>query len=374
MANKRSRNKNKVKDKTIERLLAEEKKPTRVQKAHEKKGLKVKFLELKSKVKEKRGERVRLHKSFRRSYREDYRRDIEVPGIMYHIFATFRIIFKNWKLFVPFLFIVVVLNAVLVGIMSEATYTQFQGVLDQTGAQLAGGDVGNVAKAGLLLISTVTTGGLSGESSEAAIVFGIIILLIIWLTTIFLLRHKLAGHKVKLRDGLYNAMTPLVSTFIVFAVAVIQSIPIFILIIVYSAAVQTDFLATPFYALLFFIFATLMIVLSGYLLSSSLIALVAVSAPGLYPMKALGAASDLMMGRRVRFILRLIAGLMAMVVTWVIVMLPLILFDLWMKTFEWTAGVPFIPICLNVMTCFTVIYFTAYLYLYYRWMLNYDEE
>ena len=117
-----------------------------------------------------------------------------------------------------------------------------------------------------------------------------------------------------------------------------------------------------------------MIVLSGYLLSSSLIALVAVSAPGLYPMKALGAASDLMMGRRVRFILRLIAGLMAMVVTWVIVMLPLILFDLWMKTFEWTAGVPFIPICLNVMTCFTVIYFTAYLYLYYRWMLNYDEE
>ena len=97
MANKRSRNKNKVKDKTIERLLAEEKKPTRVQKAHEKKGLKVRFLELKSKVKEKRGERVRLHKSFRRSYREDYRRDIEVPGIMYHIFATFRIIFKNWK-------------------------------------------------------------------------------------------------------------------------------------------------------------------------------------------------------------------------------------------------------------------------------------
>lgn len=374
MVNKRSRNKNKVKDKTIERLLAEEKKPTRVQRTHEKKGFKVRFLELKSKIKEKRGERVRLHKSFRRSYREDYHRDIEVPGIMYHIFATFRIIFKNWKLFVPFLFIVVVLNAVLVGIMSETTYTQFQGVLDQTSAQLAGGDVGNVAKAGLLLISTVTTGGLSGESSEAAIVFGIIILLIIWLTTIFLLRHKLAGHKVKLRDGLYNAMTPLVSTFIVFAVAVIQSIPIFILIIVYSAAVQTEFLATPFYALLFFIFATLMVVLSGYLLSSSLIALVAVSAPGLYPMKALGAASDLMMGRRVRFILRLIAGLLAMAITWVIIMLPLILFDLWMKTFEWTAGVPFIPICLNVMTCFTVIYFTAYLYLYYRWMLNYDEE
>lgn len=332
------------------------------------------FKKMKDKIKSKRGERVNPHKSFKRSYREDYHRDIEVPGIMYHIFATFRVLFKNWKLFLPLLIIVVVLNVILVGIMSESSYTQFQDVLDQTTVEIAGGDIGNVAKAGMLLISTVTTGGLSGESSEAAIVFGVIIFLIIWLTTIFLLRHRLADHKVKLRDGLYNAMTPLVSTFVVFAIAVVQCIPIFILIIVYSAAVQTDFLATPFYALVFFIFAALMVLLSGYLLSSSLIALVAVSAPGLYPMKAINAASDLMMGRRTRFILRIIALLIALAIIWVIIMLPLIVFDLWMKTFEWTEGIPFIPVCLNIMTCFTAMYVTAYLYLYYRWMLNYDEK
>lgn len=319
-------------------------------------------------------QRVNPHKSFKRSYREDYERDLEVPGIMYHIFATFRAIFKNWKLFLPLLVIVVLLNVILVGIMNESAYTQFQDVLDQTSVQVAGGDIGNVAKAGLLLISTVTTGGLSGESSEAAVVFGVVIFLIIWLTTIFLLRHRLAGHKIKLRDGLYNAMTPLISTFVVFAIAAVQSIPIFLLIVVYSAAVQTDFLAMPFYALLFFIFAVLMVLLSGYLLSSSLIALVAVSAPGLYPIKALHAASDLMMGRRVKFILRLVALVLALAIVWVIVMLPLILFDLWMKTFEWTAGIPFIPVCLNIMTCFTAVYITAYLYLYYRWMLNYDEK
>jgi len=333
-----------------------------------------KFKKIREKIQLKRKMRVNPHKSFKRSYREDYKRDLEVPGIMYHVFATFRAIFKNWKLFLPLLIIVVMLNVVLVGIMSESAYSQFQEILDQTSLQVAGGDIGNVAKAGLLLISTVTTGGLSGESSEAATVFGVIIFLIIWLTTIFLLRHRMAGHKVKLRDGLYNAMTPLISTFVVFAIAVVQCVPIFLLIIVYSAAVQTDFLATPFYALLFFIFAALMILLSGYLLSSSLIALVAVSAPGLYPIKALHAASDLMMGRRVKFILRLVALILALAIVWVIVMLPLIVFDLWMKTFEWTAGIPFIPICLNIMTCFTAIYVTAYLYLYYRWMLNYDEK
>ncbi|MCR5699864.1 MAG: hypothetical protein K6G49_00305 [Candidatus Saccharibacteria bacterium] len=289
---------------------------------------------------------------------------------MAHIFKSFGMIFKNWKLFLPLLIIVVVLNALLVGIMDQDNYAQYQEVLDETSLQVAGGDIGNVAKAGLLLISTVSTGGLSGESSEAATVFGVLIFLIIWLVTIFLLRHILAGHKVKLRDGLYNAMTPLISTFLVLIVALIQCIPIFLLIIVYSAAVQTEFLATPFYALVFFIFAMLMIILSAYLLSSSLIALVAVSAPGLYPLRALRTASDLMMGRRVKFILRLLALVIMLAILWMLIMLPLILFDMWMKQFEWAAGIPFIPICLTTMTCFTGMYVTVYLYMYYRWMLD----
>ena len=310
------------------------------------------------------------HKSFRRSYREDYRRDLEIPGIMHHVFATFRMIFKNYKLFLPFLLILVVLSALFVGIMSESNYVRFQDVLDQTSAQIAGSDIGNVAKAGLLLISTITTGGLSGDSGEAALVFVVLLILVIWLVTIFLLRHILAGHKIKLRDALYNAMTPLISTLLVFAVVIVQCVPIFVLIIAYSAAVQTEFLATPFYALMFFVFALLMLLLSGYLLSSSIIAFLAVSAPGLYPMQALRTASELMMGRRMRFIIRIIALALVLAVVWVIIMMPLILFDLWMKSFEWTAGIPFVPICMTIMTCFTGIFITTYLYLYYRWLLK----
>ena len=322
----------------------------------------------------KRSSRVRLHKSFRRSYREDYVRELEVPGIMYHIFATFKIIFKNWKLFLQLLVLSVCLSILFVGLMSESTYRQFQDVLDQTTEQMGMGDIGSFAKSGLLLISTVTTGGLSGESSESATVFAVIIFLIIWLTTVFILRHRLAEHSIKLRDALYNAMTPLLSTFVIFFIAVIQCNPILLFIIVLSAAIQTVFLETPFYALVFFIFAAVMIILSLYLLSSSLIALVAVTAPGMYPMRALHAASDLMMGRRVRFILRLIALFFTIIIVWVIVMLPLIFFDLLMRGFEWTANIPFIPVCLLTMTCFTGIYISAYLYLYYRWMLNYDEK
>ena len=318
--------------------------------------------------------RVRLHKSFKRSYREDYTREIEVPGITYHAMKTFKLIFKNWKLFLPLLVLSAVLAVLLIGLMNENTFKQFQSVLDETTKQMGYENVGYLARASLLLLATITTGGLTTTAKDTDAVFIVIILLIIWLATVYILRHRLAGHKLKLRDALYNSMTPLLSTFAVFAIAILQCIPIFILIIVHSAAVQTDFLATPFYALMYFIFAAVMITLSSYLLSSTLIALVAVTAPGLYPMQAIHTASDLMMGRRIKFIIRVIAMLVTLVIIWVMVMIPLITFDLLMKNFEWAAGIPFVPICLLVMTCFTGIYISTYLYLYYRWMLDYDEK
>lgn len=319
--------------------------------------------------------RVRLHQSFKRSYREDYVRKLSVPGLLHHAGDTFVVIFKNWKLFLPLILFAVIFNVVLVGLMSEDTYVKFQEVLEDTNASIAGGEIGNFAKAGLLLVSTVTTGGLTGGLGEAQTIFAVIIFLLIWLVTIYLLRFRLARKNVKLRDGLYNAFTPLISTFIVLLVAAIQAIPILLTVFLYSTAVQTDFLSTPFYALVFFLFAGAMVALSAYLLSSTFIALVAVTAPGLYPMTALKTASDLMAGRRIRFLIRLAFLILVLGVVWVVVMLPLMTIDLWLKgLIDWLNGVPFVPIMLLVMTCFTFIYIATYLYLYYRRVLAYEDD
>ena len=318
--------------------------------------------------------RIKLHKSFRRSYREDYVRELEVPGLLAHAAHTLKIIFKNWKLFIPLILIMTFANILLVGLMSEATYVQFQGALENTNKDLANGKLGTFAKAGLLLISTVSSGGLSSSLSESQQVFAVIIFLLIWLITIYLLRHILAGHKIKLRDGFYNALTPLISTFVIFAIALIQAVPILLVVITYSAAVSTDFLSTPFYALIYFIFASLMLILSGYLLSSTLIALVAATAPGLYPLAALRTASDLMASRRIKFIIRLLFLIFVIAVLWVIVMMPIIMLDLWLKSkISWIEGWPVIPFCLMLMSCFTFVYVSAYLYLFYRRMLSYDD-
>lgn len=261
------------------------------------------------------------HKSFKRSYREDYVRELEVPGMGFHIFYTFRLIFENWKIFVPFLVIMVLVAVGLVGLADEF---------------------------------------LNGQT----IIFGSLVFLVIWLTSIFVIRHKMAGNEITLFDALYNAMTPLISTLVVLVVAAIQCIPILILVVAYSSAIETHFLETPFYAILFFVFAALLVLLSSYLLTGTLMALVAVSAPGLYPIEALKTANELMRGRKIKFTLRIILLLLLVVIVWVIIMFPIAKINVALLT----------KICGIILACFLSIYISVYFYIYYRWMLSYDTK
>lgn len=329
------------------------------------------FYQTRERVWAKRSERVRLHTSFKRSYREDYVRPLSAPGLLHHAMTTLKFVFKNWRLFVPLILIVVVLNIFLVGLMSESTYVTFQETLEETNEYVAEGRLGQVAKASLLLISTVTSGGLSSGLSEAQQVFAILLFIIVWLVTIYLIRHIMAGNRPKLRDGLYNALSPLLSTLMVFVVVVLHLIPILIVVIGYSTAIATDFLSMPLYAFIFWLFAAGLILLSCYLLPGSVLGLVAVSAPGMYPMAAVNTASDLIQGRRTKFIIRLIFAIFFLAVLWVVVMLPLILLDMAVKAnVTWMAGVPVVPFLLLMMTTFTFVYVSAYVYLYYRRMLD----
>ncbi len=320
--------------------------------------------------------RIRLHHSFKRSYREDYLRPFEAPGLLSHAVNSFKTVFRNWKLFLPLIILIALMNVMLVGLMSEDTYTAFQDTLNETTNSLASGkELGTFARSGLLLISTITTGGLSQGMTEVQQVFAVLLFLITWLVVIYIIRHTLAKQKIKLRDALYNALSPFISSLVVAAVIFVEAIPAMIVIITYSAAVQTNFLATPFYALIYFIFAMSLLLLSIYLISASIIALVAVSAPGLYPFVAINTATDLLAGRRVKFIIRLLYLVFVIVVMWVVIMLPLIALDLWLKNIlPGLAGIPFVSVELLLMTIFSVIYGTAYIYLYYRRMLDYDEK
>ena len=103
----------------------------------------------------------------RKSFKEAY-----TDTLVSHANSTMKIIFKNWKLFGLLLFFIVVCNIFFVGIMSEETYQTVQDSLDESYEMLKEGSVlGNFAKSGMLLVSTVTTGGLTSGMTEVQQIF-----------------------------------------------------------------------------------------------------------------------------------------------------------------------------------------------------------
>jgi hypothetical protein len=95
--------------------------------------------------------------------------------------------------------------------------------------------------------------------------------------------------------------------------------------------------------------------------------MVVATLPGMYPMKALRNAGDLVLGRRVRILLRWAWMFLVVVVAWAVVLIPLILIDQWLKGI-WPAfgSVPFIPVLLAVFGTLSVIWLSCYVYLLYR--------
>lgn len=325
----------------------------------------------------KKQDEVRLHRSFKRSYYEDYQRKTELPSLTSQASAAFKMFFKFWKIFLPLLLIFVGLYIFLIGAMSENTLADVKANVEQTNKDVADGKIGTVGKAGLTLLGIISTGGLT-TMNDAQVVIAVLLFTIIWLVTIYLARHLLAGHQeIKMRDGFYSALSPLVSTLVVGLIIFLEAIPIMLTIIVFQVALTTEFLSTPFYALLFFMFAALMITLSLYLLSSSFFAIIVVSAPGLYPLTAVRMAKNLIMGRRLRFLIRVFYLVIIVALLYLLLLMPAIILDGVLKTqFAWLAEskIPFVAIIQLTITVFIFIYLSIYFYLFYRALLDYNDD
>ena len=325
----------------------------------------------------KKQDEVRLHRSFKRSYHEDYQRKTELPSLTSQASAAFKMFFKFWKIFLPLLLIFVGLYIFLIGAMSENTLADVKANVEQTNKDVADGKIGTVGKAGLTLLGIISTGGLT-TMNDAQIVIAVLLFAIIWLVTIYLARHLLAGHQeIKMRDGFYSALSPLVSTLVVGLIIFLEAVPIMLTIIVFQVSLTTEFLSTPFYALLFFMFAALMITLSLYLLSSSFFAIIVVSAPGLYPLTAVRMAKNLIMGRRLRFLIRVFYLVIIVALLYLLLLMPAIILDGALKSqFAWLTDskIPFVAIIQLTITVFIFIYLSIYFYLFYRALLDYNDD
>lgn len=308
----------------------------------------------------------RPHRSFQLTRRRDYARTFELPGYVAFTHYVNKTIWSNKKLFFGLAIIYLVLFAILVGIGSQETYTTLTDTLKEAAINITGGDLSQVGLAGVLFL-TIATVGVSGSPTESQQIYVTILGLVVWLTTVWLLRNRLAGHAVRLRDGLYNACAPIIPLFLVVLVLLIQLIPVLFAVIGYQAATESGLLDGGVEAMLFWFAATLLGLLSVFWATSTMFAMVIATLPGMYPMKALRNAGDLVLGRRVRILLRWFWMFLVIVVAWAIILIPLIIIDQWLKGIWPVLGnVPFIPVVLALLGTASVIWVSSYVYLLYR--------
>lgn len=312
------------------------------------------------------------HRSFRLSRRRDYVRPLELPGYWAFTSEVRRTLWSNRKVFIWLGAVYAVLTSVLVGVGSQDTYDILTTTLRDTSSQVFQGQWGEIGKAGLLF-ATLSTSGLTGTVSDVQQVYTAILLLFVWVTTVWLLRHILANRKAKLREALYSAGAPIIPTILLAGLLLIQLIPLAVATIGYSSAVSSGLLDGGVEAMLFWAVAGLLSILSIYWLIATFFAMVIVTLPGTYPMQALRTANEIVSGRRVKIILRLLWMCVGLAIAWAIILIPIIVLDGWIKSvFPAIAGAPIVPVSLLVVSTYSMLWSASYVYLLYRKVVEHD--
>lgn len=313
----------------------------------------------------------RPHRSFQLTRRRDAVRELELPGNLSFTKEVSSVLWSQRKTFGLLAFVYVVLLAVLVGVQSQDTFTSLSETLKETSGDFFSGNWGALGQASLLLVTIAST-SVSSDSTESQQIFYVLIFLMTWLSTVWLLRNMLGGQKVRLRDGLYNSGSPLFATIIVAIIIAIQLIPVAVAFIGYNAASTSGLLDGGAASMLFWLGAGLLALLSVFWITSSLFAMVIVTLPGMYPYRAIRIAGDMVLGRRVKILLRWLWMSLVVIVAWIVIMIPIILLDMGLKSvwpaLEW---IPTVPIAAAFMAAFTTVWVSAYVYMLYRKVVDY---
>ncbi len=316
----------------------------------------------------------RPHRSFRLTRRRDYKRSLQLPGYWAFTQQVLKLLWQHKKLFGMLILVYTVLYTAIAGFGAQDAYTNLSNVLKETGSDVFTGAWGQVGQAGLLLLTTFTT-GLSPSPTQVQGTLTIILAFMAWLTVIWLLRNIMAGHAVRLRDGVYSSGSPIVSTLMVGIVLAVQALPLAILILIYNAAAFTGLIEGGVEAMLFWTVAVLIVVLVLYWMTSTVIALVVVTLPGMYPLTAIKTAGDLVIGRRLRILFRLVWVCVLTVLVLALIAIPIILFDAWIKKLipavDW---VPLVPLVVIALSSASLVWMASYIYILYRRIVEDDAS
>jgi len=301
------------------------------------------------------------HRSFRQTppAQRGRTRRLGVKAAWLLIVETFSFLKRHRRLFIWLVVLYALATYFLIGGVSQADYAS----LKADSKSIAQGlDVITQAAA---YLGAAVTGGLTQAPSDLQRFLSGFITLIFWLATIWAVRMLSADRKIKLREAFYNGMTPMMSTLAVLLVVALQLIPAALGLFAFSIAVTQDWITSAVEGLAFGGAALLLSLLSLYWITGSIVATAIVALPGMYPLQAFVDARQLTMGKRWDIALRVVSVLIIEVLVWAVIMIPVFILDSWLSL-PW---LPLVPIAIQVMSGFSVIFTSTYLYKLYRSLL-----
>lgn len=315
----------------------------------------------------------RPHRSFRRTRRRDYQRSLTLPGYISFTYMVWQQLKAHKNTFTLLVMLYAIVMFALGGITGQETYGQLSELVSSSGKEILTGAWGKLGEAGLLMASAFV-GGSGSASADQQVYLGIAFIFV-WLITVWLLREFIAGRSPRLRDALYNAGAPFLSTLAVVMIFLIQLLPLGFAALIYTALLSSGVASEGFGLMILYVFIALTAILTLYWVTSTCIALVIITLPGMYPMQAVRAAGDLVVGRRLRVLYRLLWLGLTIVLLWCVVMIPLVLLDSWLKdVWPLFTNVPMMPVMAGVMSAITLVWSSSYIYILYRKIVSDDAK
>ncbi|MGD8373557.1 MAG: hypothetical protein PVI21_01730 [Candidatus Woesebacteria bacterium] len=298
------------------------------------------------------------HKSFKVTKRDSSTIQIKkgvAEGWRLIIDST-KLIFANRKIFVWLMVLYALVSFFLVGGISLTDYNEIK---DTSKDYIDGLDAVTTAMA---YFGAVLSGGLSEAPSELQQMLSGLVALIFWLSTIWAARMILAGNKIKFRDAFYNGPTPLISTVLLLLVVAVQLIPAALGLFGVTVILTESWVLSTAEGALFMAGVALLCLLTLFWVIGSVVALVIVALPGMYPMQALVNARMLVAGNRWNIVTRLLAVAFIEFLVWAFIMIPVFMIDGWINV-DW---LPITVVCVQLLTGFSVVFTSVYVYKLYR--------
>ncbi|HSX43337.1 MAG TPA: hypothetical protein VLF59_04595 [Candidatus Saccharimonadales bacterium] len=273
----------------------------------------------------------------------------------YRILATaFRQLWGAKKMVGGTVLVYGILNVILVkGLSASGDVQSIKTALDG-GAN--GGAGAHLSSAFVSFAYLLATSG--SDSTQAASVYQYLLLLVCSLAFIWLLRQLTAQHTVRIRDGFYSGMYPLVPFILVLFIVCLQLLPLLISTTLLSFIFSNGIASTIWEQILFIVPTILLSYWTLRMVTASVFAVYIVTLPDMTPLRALRSAKQLVRGRRLNLFAKLLFLPFALLLLACLVELPLILFA--------TPVAPWMFLVLSIVA-FAVVH--AYLYTLYREML-----